>query len=98
MKKLPILLLFVLFFCCSYAQYNHEKADTITKKTVDSVLINAYIKNMNLHHLPDVSGMLIFSGKKTNLVDIDPGSSNLSQNVVRTIFAKIPGQIGRAHV
>lgn len=77
-----------LSFSIVFAQHGN---DTIVKKTVDSALVNAYIKNLNFHHLPDVSGVLIFAGKKTNVVDIAPANTNLSQNVVRTIFAKIPG-------
>ncbi len=55
------------------------------------MLVYAYIKNLDFQHLPDVSGTLIFAGKKTNVVNIDADNDNLSQNIVRTVFAKIPG-------
>lgn len=51
--------------------------------------------NTTLHdsvtYLPDVVGLTIYSGKKTNLIKLDPVSANLSQNNIRQALAKIPG-------
>ena len=88
MKKIILLLMLTLSFSFLFAQTSN---DTIVKKTIDSVLVNAYIKSLTTYHLPEVSGVLIFAGKKTNVVNTDPGNTNLTQNIVRTIFAKVPG-------
>ena len=41
--------------------------------------------------LPDVSGMTIASGRKTNLIRLDNRSADLSQNNARQVFSRIPG-------
>ncbi|GAA4282210.1 TonB-dependent receptor family protein [Gaetbulibacter aestuarii] len=42
-------------------------------------------------YLPEVKDMTIFSGKRTNVVHLSPGEANLSQNLGRMVFAKMPG-------
>ncbi len=41
--------------------------------------------------MPEVSGVSIYSGKKTNVINLNDGSANLPQNLGRMIFAKTPG-------
>lgn len=65
--------------------------DTLTTKILDSVIVSTYINNAKAKYLPDVIGVNIYAGKKTNVVYLDPTRVNLAQNLTRTAFAKIPG-------
>ena len=65
-----------------------QQQDSISTRILDSVLIrDSRISTF----LPDVEGVNIYSGKKTNFIDVSEGSANLPQNVGRMIFSKIPG-------
>lgn len=65
-----------------------QQQDTITTRILDSILIRDSRLNT---FLPDVEGTTIYSGKKTNVIDVIESSANLPQNVGRMIFSKIPG-------
>jgi Fe(3+) dicitrate transport protein len=56
-------------------------------RMLDSVLIRSTIQP----HLPEVQGVYIFSGKKTNDIVPDASGANLAGNVSRMVFARIPG-------
>ena len=78
------------FYTQSNAQVVQSK-DTLTSKTLDSVMMSTYFYNAKTKYLGDVVGVNIYSGKKTNVISLDPSRANLAQNVTRTAFAKIPG-------
>ncbi len=85
--------LFILFKCAaliSNAQVKQEE-DTLTTKTLDSVIIRTYLNNARPKYLSDVAGVNIYAGKKTNVIYLDPTPANLAQNITRNAFAKIPG-------
>lgn len=68
---------FLLFFSAGgYAQ-----------QTLDSVLIRA----TPAKSLPEVQGVNIYSGKRTNVIIPDSTGANLSANVTRMAMARIPG-------
>jgi Fe(3+) dicitrate transport protein len=69
---------------------NRSSIDTLPVKTLSSVKVNARWKASDASYLPSVSGMHIFSGKRTNTLSTEnvPGLSN---NLGRTIMARIPG-------
>src|SRR4051812_48959981 len=69
--------------------YQAQAQQKTAKDTV--VLDSVIIKESRSKHLPDISGMSIFSGKKTNIIYADPGKANLSGNVARTLFSQVPG-------
>ncbi|HEX5169494.1 MAG TPA: TonB-dependent receptor, partial [Cyclobacteriaceae bacterium] len=85
-------LIFVLLTCFItsrvFAQEGSE-SDTLESKMLESVTIKGYRDAQSF--LPKVSGMAIYSGKKTNVVSMRSGEANLAQNVSRMIFARIPG-------
>ena len=56
-------------------------------RMLDSVLIRSTIQP----HLPEVQGVYIFSGKKTNDIVPDASGANLAGNNARMVFARIPG-------
>src|SRR4051794_38031360 len=70
-------------FC--YAQNNiAHPNDTIPTNILDSVIVNAYIRSKDATYLPDVQGMNIFAGKKTNTISFsDNRSANLPQILPR---------------
>ncbi|WP_158799022.1 TonB-dependent receptor domain-containing protein [Pedobacter sp. L105] len=65
----------------------NAKAQRDSILTLDSVVI----KDNRSKHLPDVSGTNVFAGKKTYLITLDAGKSNLSNSTIRTIFSTVPG-------
>jgi Fe(3+) dicitrate transport protein len=73
------------------AQNHTEQEDTLTNKSLDSVIVSTYINNAKAKYLSDVEGTNIYAGKKTNIVYLDPSRVNLAQNMTRTAFAHIPG-------
>jgi len=72
------------FICCSAAA---QKADTVKTTVLDSVLIRASLQPS----LPEVQGVYIFSGKKTNDIVPDASGANLAGNNARMVFSRIPG-------
>ncbi|MFD0765689.1 TonB-dependent receptor family protein [Mucilaginibacter lutimaris] len=68
---------------------HHAHAQIAKKDTVklDSVII----RESRSKNLPDVSGLYIFSGKKTNIIYPEAGKANLAGNNARTLFSQIPG-------
>jgi Fe(3+) dicitrate transport protein len=79
----------MLLTAIALAGVNQAQAQTTKKDTVklDSVII----KEARSKHLPNVSGVYLFSGKKTNVIYADPGKANLANNTARTLFAQVPG-------
>jgi Fe(3+) dicitrate transport protein len=57
------------------------------QQTLDSV----YIRTSPARILPEVQGVYIFSGKRTNDILPDSTGANLAANVTRMTFARIPG-------
>jgi Fe(3+) dicitrate transport protein len=83
MKKLTIYFSFLLFLVAIAGRSQVIKTDTLSAILINGDKVRSY--------MPDVKGVSIFAGKKTNVVNPGDGDSNLPQNVGRMIFAKIPG-------
>lgn len=92
-KTLRIILLLpaVIFYNTKVNAQDQNQQDTFAVKTLDSIIISTYFINAKPKYLADVAGVNIYSGKKTNVIYLDPTRSNLAQNITRTAFAKIPG-------
>ena len=84
-KILFLILVFVTPFV--YAQ-NENKTDTLSTRVLEQIVI---VGQLEKPYLPDVKDMIIYSGKKTNVVYLNNGEANLPQNLGRMIFAKMPG-------
>lgn len=66
--------------------------DTLSKtKSLDSVVITAYLNQNIIKPLPTVQGTFIFSGKKTEVIDLAQSPADLTNKTGRQLFAKIPG-------
>src|SRR4051812_11531959 len=90
--------IFLIFIAINYINLSKEQnnlgslqSDTIPTTILDSVIVNAYIRSKDATYLPDVQGINIFAGKKTNTVLLGNSAANLPQNLTRTAFAQIPG-------
>jgi Fe(3+) dicitrate transport protein len=94
MKSAVRIVLNILLFSCIQIQSGAQEVqqdDTLTSKSLDSVIVSTYISNAKIRYLPDIVGINIYAGKKTNIVYPDPSWANLAQNLTRTALAKIPG-------
>jgi Fe(3+) dicitrate transport protein len=89
--KNNIVIILLLCFTKQSMSQVHPLQDTLSNKTLDSVIVSAYINFSKTKYLPDVVGTNIYAGKKTNIVYLDATRLNLAQNLTRTAFAKIPG-------
>jgi Fe(3+) dicitrate transport protein len=89
--KNNIVIILLLCFNKQSMSQVHPLQDTLSNKTLDSVIVSAYINFSKTKYLPDVVGTNIYAGKKTNIVYLDATRLNLAQNLTRTAFAKIPG-------
>lgn len=74
-----------------FAQHLGKAKDSARIKSLDSIIVTSYQKSARVKYLPDISGVNIFSGKKTNSLKLDEATANLQQNSARTAFAKVPG-------
>ncbi len=61
--------------------------DTAHPRALDSV----YILSSPSQSLPEVQGLYIFSGKRTNAINPDATGANLASNTTRMALARIPG-------
>jgi Fe(3+) dicitrate transport protein len=68
-----------------------QKKDSIKITSLDSVIVNAQLKTLGASYLPDIKGMNIFAGKRTNEVVLSGKTPGVELNLGRTALAKIPG-------
>jgi Fe(3+) dicitrate transport protein len=86
MKKLTILFVGLLFSACAIAQ-----RDSLHSRSLDSVVIISYLNQNIVRPLSPVQGSYIFSGKKTEVIDLAQTPADITNKTGRQLFAKIPG-------
>lgn len=69
------------------AQQKGQGPDSLKPRVLDSV----FIRSTPSHSLPEIQGVYIFSGKKTDDIIPDASGANLAGNLARMVFARIPG-------
>lgn len=84
-RSIPLLIALSCLFFASKAQVGDSTRSTL----LGPVTIEDFQDKQ--HSLPDLVGVYVFAGKKTETLLLKNGDANLPQNVGRTIFAKIPG-------
>ena len=88
-------IIYSLLLCVSigvFAQQPVIEQDTITPiKQLDSVTLIAYLNQQILRQLPEVQGTYIFSGKKTEVINLAQIPADITNKTGRQVFAKIPG-------
>ncbi|HLG41557.1 MAG TPA: TonB-dependent receptor plug domain-containing protein, partial [Chitinophagaceae bacterium] len=68
-----------------------QQPDSIFNKTLDSVTIITWLKQATIKPLPDIKGIYLFAGKKSEIINLDKQDVNRVDNNPRQLFAKIPG-------
>ena len=68
-----------------------QQTDTVKIKILDSVIVNSTFRTTHSTYLPDVKGVSIYAGKRTNEIDFSAFTPGLNSNMARTTLAKIPG-------
>lgn len=85
--------LLLLFCCClAKAQEQSHLSDTALKvKVLDSVTLHSYLYLNAVKPISPVQGTYIFSGKKTEVINLTQIPADVTNKTGRQVFAKIPG-------
>jgi Fe(3+) dicitrate transport protein len=92
MKKHTALSVLLFYSMLSVAQQPAGSKDTLIKvKSLDSLIFYTYLYQNILKQLPAEQGTYIFSGKKTELINLTNTPADITNKTGRQVFAKIPG-------
>ncbi len=93
MGKVNLTSTLLFIACCNlvYSQRNPVEKDTINSRSLDSVIIVGYLNQNIIRQLPSIQGTYIFSGKKTEVIDLAQTPADITNKTGRQVFAKIPG-------
>lgn len=80
-----------MFVSIASIAQNSKHKDTLQTKALDSITVVAYQKEITQHPLPPVKGTYIFSGKKTESINLLTTPADISNKTARQVFAKVPG-------
>src|SRR5688500_1283360 len=87
MKKKRRLIIIGLIFSITA----NLQQETLTSRSLDSVIIISYLNQNIVRPLTAVQGTYIFSGKKTELIDLAQIPADIANKTGRQLFAKVPG-------
>ncbi|MEP7376713.1 MAG: TonB-dependent receptor [Chitinophagaceae bacterium] len=87
MKTINIILLLLGFHIIA----NSQQDTIINSRSLDSVIIISILNQNIVRPLPLVQGSYIFSGKKTEVIDLAQLPADITNKTGRQLFAKIPG-------
>ena len=82
------LILFLLGFTIAA---NSQQDTIINSRSLDSVIIISFLNQNIVRPLPVVQGSYIFSGKKTEVIDLAQIPADITNKTGRQLFAKVPG-------
>lgn len=92
MKRLILYIVLVCLCGDVVAQEPVQQKDSaLSTISLDSVLIISYMNQNLLHKLPDVQSTYIFSGKKTEVINLQNLPADITNKTGRQVFAKVPG-------
>jgi Fe(3+) dicitrate transport protein len=60
-------------------------------RSLDSIILISYINQNIVRPLPPISGTYLFSGKKTEVIDMGQLPADITNKTGRQVFAKVPG-------
>jgi len=66
-------------------------ADTVKTRELNPVTVEGNRIPLDIHRLPPIQGTYIYSGKKTEVIDIADKNAAITEKYGRQIFAKVPG-------
>jgi Fe(3+) dicitrate transport protein len=92
MRSIKAVLILLCFHTAVQAQIIIPETDTSSNPhALDSVTIIAYLKQNIIQYLPATKGTYIFSGKKTEIVNLLQIPADITNKTGRQVFAKVPG-------
>ncbi len=75
-----------------FSQVVVAQTDSVMKmRSLDSVVVISYLNQNVVRPLAPVQGSYIFSGKKTEMIDLAQIPADITNKTGRQVFAKIPG-------
>lgn len=87
MKKIVI----GIFLLAGIYGYGQKQFDTLSARELDSVTITSYLRERNISRLSDIQGTYLFSGKKTEVINLIATDADITNKTARQTFAKVPG-------
>ncbi|MGK2861491.1 MAG: TonB-dependent receptor plug domain-containing protein, partial [Chitinophagaceae bacterium] len=81
----------VLLLLVVHAIANSQQDTIKNSHSLDSIIIISYLNQNIVRPLPPVQGTYIFSGKKTEIIDLAQIPADITNKTGRQLFAKIPG-------
>ncbi|MEO7393995.1 MAG: TonB-dependent receptor [Chitinophagaceae bacterium] len=92
MKATKWILLLLCSSTTGLAQKPANEKDSIENhRSLDSVVIISFLNQNIIRQLPAIQGTYIFSGKKTELIDLAQLPADITNKTGRQLFARIPG-------
>src|SRR5882757_4706788 len=85
------LLLFSFVFLLSIARVNGQETDSLKTKRLSEVLVTGQRDANTVLRLPELKNTFLFSGKKTEAINVQNLDANITEKTPRQIFAKVPG-------
>lgn len=77
---------------CAAAQEPQQKKDTtVSIKSLDSIIAYSYLNQNTVKQLQAEQGTYLFSGKKTEVLNLTSTPADIANKTGRQVFAKIPG-------
>ncbi|MFT3748440.1 MAG: TonB-dependent receptor [Agriterribacter sp.] len=89
MKKIGLCIAFVTAYLFTIAQ--EAETESIESKSLDSILIMGYLRQSTILRLPKTQGTYLYSGKKTEVLNLLQTDANFADKTGRQVFAKVPG-------
>ena len=91
MKVVALTFFLLVFHLISRAQTSTPENDTISNlQALDSVTITSYLKQNVIQPLPAAKNTYIFSGKKTESINLTQLLADITNKTGRQVFSKIP--------
>lgn len=87
MKPIKLILILLTFTI----KVNSQQDTIINARSLDSVIVISFLKQNIIRPLPVVQGSYIFSGKKTEVIDLAQIPADITNKTGRQLFAKVPG-------
>ena len=91
MKQNIVLTILLFFIGVASAQQPLNKDTAIKVKSLDSLTFYTQLNQNVIRQLPAEHGTYIFSGKKTEVINLANTAADIANKTGRQVFAKIPG-------
>lgn len=86
-EQISLFILITVVWTNSFGQ----NSDTLKTQTLDEVKVEALRINQDIQRLEPIKGTYIYSGKKTEVIDLSQKNVALTEKYGRQIFSKVPG-------